>query len=179
MIDLAKWQAAGIPAELAALVVEVNRALLRTPPKGDPGRGIAHIAADVLGGGIRITMSDGAVTTINDLRAALAEGDAAAIANALGQADAAARAAVAAQEDIAGRPPAVAALDIEDGRLVQIMTDDSRVEGPELPAGGGVAPTPAASPLIMTADGFVLSDPTPRPAIIITMTSDGFRAVPA
>lgn len=171
-IDLAKWQAAGIPAELAALVVEVNRALLRVPSKGDPGRGIVHIAA--ANGGLSITMSDGAVTNINDLRAALAEEDAEAIAQSLAQADAAALAAVTARNDIAARPPAVAALEIEDGRIIQIMTDESRIDGPELPSGGG--PEPTASPLTMTGDGFTLSDPASRPEITITMTSDGFTA---
>ena len=96
VVDLAKWQAAGIPAELAVLVVEINRALLRVPPKGDAGRGIASLASSIMGGGITVTLTDGSTVTVNDLRAALAEDDAAAIADALARTGAGAGAAEAA-----------------------------------------------------------------------------------
>mgnify|MGYP000873042246 CR=1 FL=1 len=289
-IDTQKWRALGLDAELVALLVACVGAANKIPARGDPGRGIAHVAADIMTGGIVVTLSDGTVSRINDLRAALADGDAEAIARALAAAEtvegaattattaagAASQAAVAAggaatvasdalvsigglagaageaaqlaaeaatvatraatdvgataqtiagavsvaagaaadagnaadaagqaaqaaetaaanigtavDQAIAALPPAVAALEIEAGRIVQVMTSGARADGPELPASSGEpGPIPTGADIIDGQRVLTMSDgrtvtlwpveapPDPAPtASPLIMTGDGF-----
>ncbi|SNR22795.1 hypothetical protein EYF88_02850 [Paracoccus sediminis] len=128
--DVAKWRNLGLDAELAALLAACVNAANRTPKAG---RGIRSMTADP-GGGMRVLMTDGSEILLNEIRASLAEADEAAIA-------AARDAAAAVDEALADLPLSIMDLDIEDGRLIKILGDGSRVIGPILTVGGG-SPVP-------------------------------------
>lgn len=158
-IDVAKWRAAGVPADLIAILVEMNRAASRIPARGLPGRGIASITPDVAGGGVTVTLDDGTAISLSSVPVPLAEDDAAAIALALQQVAAystqAGEAAGSAQGDaakaeaaasaLADLPNAVVDIDIENGRIIKVMANGDRVEGPLLPAGPGEPSDPPVS----------------------------------
>ncbi|MGN7870564.1 hypothetical protein, partial [Paracoccus sp. 22332] len=194
--DVKKWRDAGVPADLIAILVDVNRAAARIPAKGERGVGIASMVADADNGGIIITMTDGGTTRVEGLTANLAPEDQNAIASALaemqavlGQASgfasqAGSAAGAAVEAALADLPLPVIDLDIEGGRLIKIMADGSRVDGPLLPV-GPVDPEPEVAPALSggaldLVDGdLVLVPPTvtagqPDPQVVLTsLTRDG------
>lgn len=193
--DVKKWRDAGVPADLIAILVDVNRAAGRIPSKGDKGVGIASLVADAENGGIVITLTDGSTTRVTGLTANLSQADQDAIASALSemsavlnqaagfaeQAGAAASAGIeAALDDL---PLSVVDLDIEAGHLIKIMADGSRLIGPLLPIGSvdpgeEVSPALAGGGLEMDGDDLIIVAPSliggiPVPEITLALTRDG------
>lgn len=75
-IDKQKILASGLPAELAAAVLELLRLAQRPVVKGDPGRGISRIDVDGATGALTITLTDGAIVETGALRGPSAYEDA-------------------------------------------------------------------------------------------------------
>lgn len=76
-IDKQRLLASGLPAELAAMILELMRLAQRPVVKGDPGRGISRIDVDQATGALTITLTDGALVETGPLRGPSAYEDAA------------------------------------------------------------------------------------------------------
>lgn len=67
-VTMDQLRAAGIPAELSAMIVELARLANKEPKPGLPGRGIAGINVDELTGALTVRLTDGTTTTTPSLR---------------------------------------------------------------------------------------------------------------
>lgn len=67
-ITIENLLAAGIPAELAAMIIELSRLANKEPKPGLPGRGIEGITADEATGALTVRLTDGSTVSTPPLR---------------------------------------------------------------------------------------------------------------